>query len=85
MKHSNRRFSLGVCIIRIVQDVVIASIAVLIFINVMKLEGAKPVWGWIIFGLLLCLGYIAFDLHFVIKDIRFIKEKRDETEVEKRS
>lgn len=75
MKQSSRRFSLGVCIIRILQDLTIAVIAVLIFINVIKLESAAPVYGWIIFGFILCLGYAAFDLYFVIRDIRSIKEQ----------
>lgn len=75
MKKLEKRVNLGICILRILVDSVFAIIGTVIFISSLGWESTASIYpvviGAYVFGCLIIAG----DLHFIIRDIRFIKEK----------
>ena len=69
---THKRFNLGICAVRIMADAAGFIIATLIFLEIMNSSKAD-LRLFLIFGYLVCIAIVAFDLYFVIKDIRFIR------------
>ena len=80
MKKFHKHFNLGICFLRILVDAIFAVIGTVVFISSLKWESMASIYpvviGAYVFGCLV----IAADLHFIIKDIRFIIEKARSTE-----
>jgi hypothetical protein len=80
MKKLEKRVNLGICILRILVDSVFAVIGTVVFISSLGWESTASIYPVVIGAYVLCLGVIAADLYFIIKDIRFIVEKARSTE-----
>jgi hypothetical protein len=75
MGKSHRRFNLGICIARLFVDAAAFIIATLILVCLLKSEDAASFYMYVLLCYAACIAVVAFDLYFVIRDIRFIKEK----------
>lgn len=73
MQKPHKRFNLGICVIRIITDITAFIIATGIFIHFITSEEASSIRLFILFGYVFCVAVVVFDLYFVIRDIRFIR------------